>query len=132
MTNAQRTVTTMLAVVAVMLGLNLIVRGSPPALAGGQTAAGPVQPVPVALAMTPQFSSQGQPTNTFSIVRLWNDGAVDLTRVSVPTFSCTSPIVSCGPPEPVIPGSCMADVDRDGDVAVPDLLTLLAAWGVCQ
>ena len=131
MTNGQRTVTTMLAVVAVMLGLNLIVRGSPPALAGGQTAAGPVQPVPVALAMTPQFSSQGQPTNTFSIVRLWNDGAVDLTRVGIGT-SCTSPLNFCSGPDQVIPGSCMADVDRDGDVAVPDLLTLLAAWGPCQ
>ena len=34
MTNGQRTVTSMLAVAAVMLGVNLIVRGSPPA--GGQ------------------------------------------------------------------------------------------------
>ncbi len=32
----------------------------------------------------------------------------------------------------VIPGTCMADVDRDGIVGVPDLLTMLAAWGACQ
>ena len=42
MNNGQRTVTTLLAVVAVMLTLNLIVTGSPPA--EGQVAAGPVQP----------------------------------------------------------------------------------------
>ncbi len=35
------------------------------------------------------------------------------------------------PPVVIIPGTCMADVDRNGEVAVPDLLTLLAAWGPC-
>ncbi len=38
---------------------------------------------------------------------------------------------NCGPVT-IIPASCMADVDRDGLVGVPDLLTLLAAWGTCQ
>ncbi len=27
---------------------------------------------------------------------------------------------------------CPPDIDGDGVVAVPDLLTLLAAWGPCQ
>ena len=129
MTNGQRTVTTMLAVVAVLLSLNLIVRGSPPAVA--QIASGPVQPVPVALAVTPQFDINGEAQNTFSVLRLWNDGAVDLTRVGIGT-SCTSPLNFCSGPDQVIPGSCMADVDRDGNVAVSDLLTMLAAWGPCQ
>ena len=46
MTNGQRAVATMLAVVAVMLGLNLIVRGSPTAVAA-QVASAPMVPVPV-------------------------------------------------------------------------------------
>ena len=36
----------------------------------------------------------------------------------------TSLGISCNP--------CPADIDGDGQVAVPDLLTLLAAWGACQ
>ncbi len=33
------------------------------------------------------------------------------------------------PPVPPVP--CVADIDGDGLVGVPDLLTLLAAWGPC-
>ena len=45
--------------------------------------------------------------------------------------SCDGPTVSCGAPFVVIPGSCPADVDHNGDVAVLDLLTVLDEWGAC-
>ncbi len=122
MNNGQRTVTTMLAVVAVLLGLNLIVRGSPPAVAQGPTAAGPVQPTLV------NGVAQWPNTTSHHIYRFWSDGAVDFTRFRVPA-NCV-PTVECAPVT-VIPGTCAGDVDRDGIVGVPDLLTTLAAWGPC-
>ncbi len=123
MTNGQRTVTTLLAVVAVMLGLNLIVRGSPTAVAQGPTAAGPVQATPVSIAAVPSGSGT-------KVYRLWSDGSIDVSGFNYSATDICGPISQCGP-FTVIPGSCMADVDHDGQVAVPDLLSVLGTWGPC-
>ena len=92
MTSGQRNVAVMLAVVAVMLGLNLIVRGSPTAVA-----APPVpEPTVVAGAVTPT----SQVSTATWVYRFWSDGTVDISRVghNVCTFSNV-----CGPPIVVIP-----------------------------
>ena len=122
MNTGQRTVAGMLAVTAVMLGLNLIVRGSPTAVAGGLNAAGPVLPTAVAMAVVDVG------TGNFRMFRTWSDGQVDTTFVS---FSGPCPESVDGPCV-VLAGSCAGDADRDGIVGVPDLLTTLAAWGPCQ
>lgn len=71
MNNGQKTVATMLAVVAVMLGLNLIVRGSPTAVA--QVASGPAEPVLV----DAQYHE-----NTGYFWRFFSDGTVDMLTVA--------------------------------------------------
>ena len=48
------TITALLAVIAVLLGLNLVAKSSPAAVGQGQ--AGPVQPVPVSLSVLPSRS----------------------------------------------------------------------------
>ncbi len=71
MTNGQRTVTSMLAVVAVMLGLNLIVKGSPTAVAQEpEIRIFPEPPVRLVAAF-------GTFTATNFNVRLWSDGVIE-------------------------------------------------------
>ncbi len=65
----------MLAIVAVLLGINLIVRGSPPAVAQGPR---PRQPTIVAGSVL-----AGCGTNPTYVYRHWSDGMVDATRVQI-------------------------------------------------
>ncbi len=139
MTNAQRTVTTMLAVVAVMLGLNLIVRGSPPAVAQGPNASGPVQATVVAGAVSFPTLARGGTSTVDSevalVLRFWSDGTVDGTRVHSDRRddACSGgPPTVCDGPTMLIPSSCPADVNRDRDVGVGDLLDVFAMWGQCE
>ncbi len=78
MNAGQRTVTTMLAVVAVMLGLNLIVKGSPTAVAV------PRPPEPTAVAL---FACVGG-ASTERVYRLWSDGTVELNIVNAIASGC--------------------------------------------
>ncbi len=98
MNNGQRTVAGMLAVVAVLLGLNLIVRGSPTAVAQGR----PQLPMPVSLTVA---RDRDGIEPRFRLFRLWSDGAVDMTFVLVggqnPNF-CDD-LIECGPVS-IIPG----------------------------
>ena len=56
----------------------------------------------------------------------FEDGRVDLVGPAVGSPNrCT--IAGIG-----TPSFCTADVDRDGEVGVKDLLTLLGQWGSCQ
>ena len=71
MTNGQRNITTLLAVIAVLLGLNMLVRGSPSVEA--QMTGGPTEPTAVSIA------AMNFPTNpdNWRVFRLWSDGSVD-------------------------------------------------------
>ena len=39
-------------------------------------------------------------------------------------------LASCGPEE-IIPSSCPADINRDRDVGVGDMLDMFGQWGPC-
>ena len=114
----------MLAVVAVMLGLNLIVGGAGASAPQEAIAAGPVQPVPVSI------TSSVLQNKTVQLVRLWSDGHTDTTVVQWGADIC-SPPSACSGPSTIIPGTCAADVNCDGIVGVADLLLLFSAWGPC-
>ena len=74
MTNGHRTVAGMLAVVAVMLGLNLIVRGSPTAVAQEpEVGIFPEPPLPLVRLV----AAFGTFTATNFNVRLWSDGVIE-------------------------------------------------------
>ena len=55
----------------------------------------------------------------------FEDGRVDLVGPTGGVPRCT--IAGIG-----TPSFCTADVDRDGEVGVKDLLTLLGQWGSCE
>ena len=82
MTNGQRTVAGMLAVVAVLLGLNLIVNGSPRAVAQEpeiRIFPKPPHLEPTAVAI---YSDPGY------LYRLWSDGTVELNIVNAIASGC--------------------------------------------
>ena len=126
MNTGHRTVAGLLAIVAALLALNLIVKGTPPAHAGMR--AGPVQPVVVAGAAHLDQTCLG--CKDVRLYRFWSDGAVDYTFMSIGQSPCVTDTF-CGTTV-IIPGTCMADVDRNGDVATTDLLEVLGAWGPCE
>ena len=120
MNEGQRTIATVLAVVAVLLGFNLIVRGSPEAMA--RVATGPVQPTVVA----GERHLAGQ--NLDRIWRWWSDGTVDASMVFTQFGQNCSIPLNCGPTQ-VIPVPCPADVNDDLSVNVLDLIDLLLVFG---
>ena len=96
MNNGQRTVTTLLAVVAVMLGLNLIVRGSPPAVAQEPEIGIFPEPPP----MEPTVVGGTAYENQFGghrVWRFWSDGTVDMSAFSIASGASCSVQESCGP-----------------------------------
>lgn len=127
MTRGQTTTTTMLAVIAVLLGLNMLVRGSPQA--GAQMTSGPAEPTVVTGAAVAVDSVKGH------VVRFWSDGAVDTTPVYFnpnPTGVCGARVI-CDPTTiPLLPPSCPADINLDRDVGVGDMLDVFAQWGPCE
>ena len=127
------TTTALLAVIAVLLGLNLIAKSSPAAV--GQAEAGPVQPVPVAIAAQQAFNINAGGTDVWRVFRLWSDGAVDAKQLdwTISPVNVCSPqtdVIDC-PVVPIIPGSCTADVTRNGEVEITDFLEVLGQWGPC-
>lgn len=117
-----RTITGLLAAIAVLLTFNLIAKSSP---AMAQTYAGPTQPTVVA-GHVEMVSS-----NVFRFFRFWSDGVVDTAIQSVTDQgTCELISFSCGPTV-LISGSCAADVTRNGEVEVADLLDVLGQWGPC-
>ena len=162
MNTGHRTVPGLLAIIAALLALNLIVKGTPQAWAGspaGQSG----EPYIVKLL----------PVTRLQHLRVWPDGRVDnMTRTA---GNCdygiegtnSSPVEH---PFPVVdavlgsnhdvqammieyadgrvdligqgerctiagigtPSLCTADVDRDGEIGTADLLELLNQWGPCK
>ncbi len=122
-----RTIASLLAMVAVLLALNLVVKGSAAAL--GQRQAGP-PPDPVLVNGTVTHVVQPAGGIFTTMYRFWSDGVVDATSLN--TFTC-NPNVTCGPNAfmgPLCAGR--ADVDRDGEVGINDFLEVLGQWGPCQ
>ena len=117
MTSGQRTVASMLAVVAVMLGLNLIVGGLRPAVAQEPEfrifpEPPPVVPKVVAVSVDQTwhwFSPAGGPSGPRSywlVTRAWDDGQVDVTTVFVNGgSSCPVPLLCGSDTAVIIPGS---------------------------
>jgi hypothetical protein len=164
MTN--RTTAALLAVVAVLLGLNLIVNVMP--AAGDRITAGDSNPYIVKVL----------PLDAPFFDRVWSDGRLDRMTLQESGDDCSSLLSSIGPvehPFPVVDAAnamqqgsstmmrfedgrvdvvaatgtppfsvrctvvgsasqsfCTADVNRDGEVAINDLLELLGQWGPCQ
>jgi hypothetical protein len=94
-------------------------------LALGQES-GPTPPIVVGMHV-----EQDGTGDIFWVWRVWNDGAVDRTRASFKGIDECDINIVC-PPAVVVPGTCMADVDRDGNVATADLLNVLEDWGACD
>jgi len=132
MTKGQRTIVSLLAAVAVLLGLNLIVGGSTPAAA--QVAAGPVQPTVISVSSEQIWRATGGTspsiaTRDWRIVRGWSDGQVDVSRATFESEQSCVLLPSSCPPEVFIPGACREDVNSDLTVNVLDLIDLLLAFG---
>ena len=93
---------------------------------------GPTTPTVVGVSTTMVIGTNGDGTRHTRVVRGWSDGAVDTTMVSFVgpgVAECDIDSV-CGP-FVVVPGTCMADVDRNAVVGTSDLLTVLDGWGDC-
>jgi hypothetical protein len=118
-----RTVASLLAVIVVLLGLDLIARGSS-AVYGAPT--GPAPPTVVGLAAT----TQGSPGPANLVYRLWSDGAVDVSAVA--GVQPCAPFLTCGPFNVIKGGSCAADLTHNGAVEIGDFLEVLGQWGPCQ
>ena len=88
MTKGHRTIVALLAVVAVLLGLNLIVGGSTPAAAQGQGMGPPPQAVAMHLRLE-EF------TGTV-LYRLWSDGTVERNEQVLPDCCYCHPHQSTG------------------------------------
>ena len=56
------------------------------------------------------------------------DGSVDFTEL---TGSHCDKSINCGPAD-MLPGTCTADANHNGEVEVNDFLTLLSEWGPCE
>ena len=87
--NGQRTIVVLLAVCAVLLGLNLV-KGSP--LAVGQQAE-PTAPTPISIAATERH-----------VFRLWSNGTVDCVRYFSSPNATQSNGNANGQPSIIIPG----------------------------
>lgn len=136
MPKGHRTVASLLAVIAVLLGLNLTAKEAPAAEAGPAQPAGPTEPHIVSITATTANGIGGPENNLY---RLWSDGAVDMWRVlpnsqAPPTWhnfltgeegsSAWWGWVPLGPVQ-------RADLNADGCVDVEDFLSLLADWNPC-
>ena len=118
--NQRRAIVALLTVIAAALVMNVVVKGTQVAVA--QTAAGPVEPTVVGGA----FQNSGG--TGWRTVRFWSDGHVDM-KYTVLEGACG--IVSeCE--VALWPGSCTADITRDGSVEIGDMLGVLGEWGPCE
>ena len=131
MNRGQKTIVSMLGVVAVLLALNLA-GGKSWAFASGGIV-GPTGATVVA-GQSYQLNNPGpdhHPTSSNMIVRFWSDGSVDSSVFSLDPITTCNLGSQCGPVT-ILPASCAADFSPpDGIVNIQDLLGLLAEWGAC-
>ena len=118
--------TVLLTTIAVLLVVNLFIKTT---AAEGQVAAGPVEPVPVSMSVTQVIVSDGTGWRNWRVFRMWSDGAVDTTWVEFPFQTSCEVENTCF--QPVIPGTCMSDVNRNGNVDTTDFFDVIADWGPC-
>ena len=113
----------MIVVLALLVGL---------VVGAGGIGVGPQEPTLVSGAAVTAATGSNVPCTTATILRLWSDGAVDASFMTMSCFNCPNQASVCAGPFNILPGSCMADVNRDGDVAIKDLLAVLGDWGRCD
>ncbi len=94
MTKGQRTIATLLAVVAVLLGLNLLT-DPPEAEAQG--------PPERRTAVVSGVAFTESNSNTYRVWRFWSDGAIDSTFVGIGGKGCNVFQEPCGPVEIIPP-----------------------------
>jgi hypothetical protein len=123
------TLSTLLAIIALLLGINIAVSMNRTAEAL-PAMAGPAEPVPVSLAAL-GLESGFVHTRLF---RLWSDGRVDTSTVLLGWHFSDPPCepIPGGCPWRDIDFSCAADVNGSGDVEFNDLVHMLATWGPCS
>ena len=104
------------------------------ALTQGRQTAGPMQPVPVAMAVVSTFDGNGDAEPSANVFRLWSDGGLDVVPVDGfhPACPAGKPPFICDGPIQILPGTCPGDITHDGAVATADLLGVLETWGPCE
>ena len=122
--NKGHSIVSLLAVIAVMLGLNLIVDHSPRAVA--DNAVGPQEPYVLQISAT---STSIGIFPTANIYRLWSDGSVDahFVRRDNPGGTWIPQWIGYIPLETGL----RADTNADGCVGAEDLAIVLGYWGSC-
>jgi hypothetical protein len=129
MNNGQRTIPALLAVIAVLLGLNIVAKESPAAM--GQAAAEMQEPVPVAMSVTQIIGDNGAGIRQWRAFRLWSDGGIDTTLATFVGPSVGGCDIEAICPRQLLPGTCTADITHNGEVEVNDFLEVLGQWGPC-
>ena len=87
------------------------------------------EPVPINISAVPVNGAVNE--YRFRFFRLWSDGTVDTNRVSFVHLTSCEIQNQCGP-VPIIPGTCTADITRNGEVEVNDFLEVIGQWGPCE
>ena len=119
----QNTITTLLAAIAVLLGVNFV--------SGGSMQSAQVEPTVVAGSATQEVGTDGTGLDQHRVFRFWSDGAVDTTLVD---FDGQPPHCDIDSTcyRQVLLGSCQSDINRNAEVEVTDFLQLIGEWGPCS
>ena len=119
--NNGKSITVLLAIIAILLAVNLVMQFETSAQAETQTNLGP-PPVPKVVGGSVVGSG-----NNLAIYRFYDNGWVDVAWYDSTSPACTYiPVCSTE-----VIGDCR-DLTGDGFVDTVDLLELFADWGACE
>ena len=118
--NNGKSITVLLAIIAILLAVNLVMQFETSAQAETQTNLGP-PPVPKVVGGSAELYA-----GDLRIYRIWDNGWVDLTQIEWESDCVYSPVCSTQ-----LSGGCN-DLNGDGVVGTQDLLILFEGWGACE
>ena len=126
--NNQKSITVLLAIIALLLTVNLVMQFETSAQAETQTNLGP--PVPKVVGGSGVYRNGGD--FRLDIIRIWDNGDVDLSMFTNPSGNeCFNFAPHCQ--IQLIGGQCdYVDLTGDGIVNTEDLLLMFASWGECS